>query len=312
MQSDDEIIRARVLRAIAANRNPGLHFAGHFLDFEWHTVADGAAQAVLVDGPHCRDADGTMNLVALGILADHVVAAPIRTEVTHDMRLGTIHLQLQFTGASVTGNIDVSSRLLGHSECTMLRQSLSAATMNANGKPVCHASGAYAVLDSPPGVKLGPLPWEHAEPLPVVSLAADQLEPDEQSVLMACDAALTKASPRISFIQHFWGGVPRRSAQGASNRVAIGQQIGNRVGHVQGGALLGLAAINARAAAPSGMALSNVSAWYISPGRGAALRIRSRILHAGRTTAVVRTEIKNATGERVLEAVSNHVARKRV
>ena len=183
--------------------------------------------------------------------------------------------------------------------------------MHANNKPVCHASGAYVVLDSPPGVKLGPLPWEHSEPLPVVALTTGELKPDEQAVLKACDAALRKATPQTSFIQHLWGGVPRRNAHGTSNRLAIGPHIGNRVGHVQGGALLGLAACNARAAVPAGMMLSNVSAWYISPGRGAALRLRSRILHAGRTTAVVRTEIKNAGGERVLEAISNHVARKR-
>ena len=135
--------------------------------------------------------------------------------------------------------------------------------------------------------------------------------PQERAILRACDAALAKASPQASFIQHLWGGVPRRTAHGASNRVAIGPHIGNRVGHVQGGALLGLAATTARAAAPAAMMLSNVSAWYISPGRGAALSIRSRVVHAGRTIAVVRTEIKTPAGERVLEALSHHVARKR-
>jgi len=35
------------------------------------------------------------------------------------------------------------------------------------------------------------------------------------------------------------------------------------------------------------------------------------VVHAGRTIAVVRTEIKTSAGERVLEAVSHHVARKR-
>jgi acyl-coenzyme A thioesterase PaaI-like protein len=135
------------------------------------------------------------------------------------------------------------------------------------------------------------------------------LDPAEREILRICDAALAKASPQVSFIQHLWGGVPRRSARGASHRVAIGPHIGNRVGHVQGGALFGLAAVTARAAAPATMMLSNVSAWYISPGRGAALSIRSRVVHAGRTISVVRTEIKNPAGERVLEALSHHIAR---
>ena len=58
------------------------------------------------------------------------------------------------------------------------------------------------------------------------------------------------------------------------------------------------------------MMLDHLSAFFITPGRGAALTIRSHLLHAGRTLAVVRTEIRNAGGERVLEAISNHAARR--
>ena len=57
------------------------------------------------------------------------------------------------------------------------------------------------------------------------------------------------------------------------------------------------------------MMLSNASAWYISPGRGKSLYVRSRLVHAGRTIAVVRTEIKTSDGERVIEVITQHVAR---
>jgi acyl-coenzyme A thioesterase PaaI-like protein len=310
IRSDDQTIRARVLRAIAGNRVAGLHFPGHFLDIDWQEVAGGAARAVLSYGPHDRDADGAVNIAVLGIFADHVLAASARTGAAPGARLGTIHLHLQFTGEAVTGDIHAASCLLGRSEGATLQQSLSSVTMHANGKPVCHANGGFVLLDPPPGVTLGPLPWERTEHPPLVPVDVGKLAPSECAILKACDAALAKASPQASFIQNFWGGVPRRSATGSSNRVAIGPHIGNRVGHVQGGILLGLAATNARAAAPAAMMLSNVSAWYMSPGRGAALGIRSRVLHAGRTTAVVSTEIKTAAGERVLVAVSHHVARK--
>jgi acyl-coenzyme A thioesterase PaaI-like protein len=80
---------------------------------------------------------------------------------------------------------------------------------------------------------------------------------------------------------------------------------------VQGGISFGMAAACACAAVPSTMMLSNVSAWYISPGHGKSLTVKSRVVHAGRSIAVVRTEVKNATGERVLETVTHHVARKR-
>jgi acyl-coenzyme A thioesterase PaaI-like protein len=225
------------------------------------------------------------------------------------VRLGTIHLHLQFTGAPAAGDIKATSLLLGNREGVTLRQSLSSGTLYAQGRPICHASGEFMLLDPPPGVTLGPLPWER-EPPSIEPVDIATLEPHEGAILKTCDAALAKASPQAAFIQHFWGGALRRNAQGASNRLVIGQHIGNRVGHVQGGVLLGLAATTACAAAPAAMMLSNVSVWYISSGRGDALRIRSRILHAGRTTVVVRTEIKAPGGVRVLEAISHHVAHK--
>jgi acyl-coenzyme A thioesterase PaaI-like protein len=311
LNTDSQAIRTRVLTAVAGNRIPGLHFTGHFLGLEWREVTDDTARMAMAEGPHCRDADGAVNLVALGVLADNVLATPTRTDAVPGARLATIHLQLRFTGAPVTGDLTAEARLLGRSEGTALRQSLSAATISANGKTVCHASGEFMPLDAPPGVTLAPLPWQRKAAPHIVPIDAGKLDPAELPILEACDAALAKASPQVSFIEHFWGGVPRRSARGASNRVPIGPHIGNRVGHVQGGALLGLAATSARAAAPAEMMLSNVSAWYISPGRGEALSIRSRVLHAGRTIAVVRTEIKTPDGERVLEVLSHHVARKR-
>jgi acyl-coenzyme A thioesterase PaaI-like protein len=310
MHYNDQTIRTRVLRAIAGNRIAGLHFPGHFLDIDWKEVSGGTARATLEVGPHCNDANGAVNIVVLGILADNMLAAVARTGAAIGARMGTLHLQLQFTGATVTGDIDATSQLVGRTEGAMLQQLLSSSTILANNKPVCHASGEYALLDAPPGVTLGPLPWERTKTEPVLPIDADMIEPCEHSILRACDAALGKASTHTSFIQHFWGGVPRCNAQGAGNRVMIGPHIANRVGHVQGGILLGLAATNACVAAPAAMMLSNVSAWYISPGRGTALRIRSHVLHAGRTITVVRTEIKTTDGERVIEAVSNHVARK--
>lgn len=310
---DDDAIRARVLRAIARNRIPGLHFAGHFLDIQCLDIAGETARFAIPDGPHCRDANGAMNIAVLGILADNVLAAPTRRGESPGARLGTVHLQLQFTGAPLTGDLSAESRLLGRSEGVMMQKSSASATFYANGKPIAHGSGEFVLLDAPPGVTLAPRPWErkHTDPPQTVPVDIDALEPHERAILKACDAALVKASSQAAFIQHFWGGVPRRSAQGASNRVEIGPHIGNRIGHVQGGILFGLAATNACAAAPSSMRLSNASAWYTSPGRGAALLVRSRVVHAGRTFGVVQTEIKTAAGERVLEAVTQHVASKR-
>jgi acyl-coenzyme A thioesterase PaaI-like protein len=311
-RASDDAIRARVLQAIARNRAPGLHFAGHFLDIQCREVTRRTACFSIPEGPHCRNANGTVNIGALGILADNVLAAPTRSGESPGARLGTVHLQLQFTGAPLTGDLSAESSMLGRSEGIAMQKSFSSATFYAQGIPVAHGSGEFVLLDAPPGVTLAPRPWESKRTGAPQTVPVDigMLEPQELAILKTCEAALAKASREAAFIQHFWGGVPRRTAQGASSRAAIGPHIGNRIGHVQGGILFGLAAANGCAAAPPTMMLSNASAWYISPGRGAALLIRSRVVHAGRASAVVRTEIRTDGGERVLEAVTQHVARK--
>jgi acyl-coenzyme A thioesterase PaaI-like protein len=57
------------------------------------------------------------------------------------------------------------------------------------------------------------------------------------------------------------------------------------------------------------MVLSNISAWFIRAGQGSQLTVKSRLLHAGRTPAVVQTTVSDGEGRRVLEAMSSHVAR---
>jgi acyl-coenzyme A thioesterase PaaI-like protein len=304
-------IREHVLRGIAGNRTPGLHFPGFFLDIQWHAAAGETARIAIADGPHCRDANGEMDVAALAILADTALATATRLLIAPGARLATIHMQIQFTGAPATGEISGNAQLLGFGAGGALHQSLTSATLHANGKPLCYASGEFVLLDPPPGVTLAPLPWQHSESPVIVAPPENTLDARERSILKACDKALAKSTPHASFIQNFWGGTPKRTATGASMRVAIGPHLGNRVGHVQGGISFGMAAACACAAVPSTMMLSNVSAWYISPGHGKSLTVKSRVVHAGRSIAVVRTEIKNATGERVLETVTHHVARKR-
>jgi len=306
-----DFIRSQVLRGIAGNRVLGLHFPGYFLDMQWSEIAGETARVSLPDGPHCRDASGEIDLSAVAILADTALATSTRLLISPGARLATIHMQIQFTGMPATGDISAQANLLGFSAGAALHQSLTSATLHANGKPLCHATGEFVLLDPPPGVKLAPLPWQRSKAKALTPLAVADLEPHERPILKACDAALAKATDEVSFVQHFWGGVPKRTAGGASLRVALGPHLGNRVGHVQGGISLGMAAACACAAAPAGMMLSTVAAWYISPGRGKWVSIRSRVIHAGRTLAVVRTEIKTAAGDRVLEVMTQHVARKR-
>ena len=88
-----------------------------------------------------------------------------------------------------------------------------------------------------------------------------------------------------------------------------GPHVGNRVGHVQGGVTMGLGIATAEAALPPTWMLSAVTAWYISPGEGRTLKARSKVVHRGRLTAVVRTEIFGKNNRRVMEMTTAHASK---
>lgn len=112
--------------------------------------------------------------------------------------------------------------------------------------------------------------------------------------------AADRALKGKNFIANFWGG--RRGV------LKNGLHAGNRVGHAQGGILVALAAKNAVAVLAGNWQLAAVTALYISPGEGRTLRATSTIVHQGRLTAVVRTQVTGKSRRRVLEVVTTHSA----
>jgi acyl-coenzyme A thioesterase PaaI-like protein len=311
-QSDADEIRARVLGGLAGNRNPGFHFPGYFLQLDWPRIGEDSIDEAMPAGPHCRDANGNINLAVLGMVLDTALATAPRLKITPGARQATVQLNAQFTGHPARGDLSMTSNLIGFTAGTAVRQSLASGTLYSAGKPVCHAHATFVLLPTPAGVTLAPLPWQSKNGMKTEPLTASDLDAGERAVIKACDAALAKADGRHSFIEHFWSALPEATDYGARCSVKNGLHLGNRVGHVQGGILLGLAAATAKAAVPKHPALSAISAWFISPGRGKSLRIRSKVLHAGRSFAVVRTEIRTTDGSRVLETVSNHAANRHV
>src|SRR5688572_3854894 len=120
-------IRARVMRGIALNRNPGLHFSGHFLDFDWGKIDKESARIAMATGPHCLDANGNVNIAALAILVDTALSTTARPSIAPGARLATMHMQIQFNGAPVSGEIGTEAHLLGFNTGAAVRQSLSTA-----------------------------------------------------------------------------------------------------------------------------------------------------------------------------------------
>ena len=304
---DTDAIRRQVAAALAANRAPGFHYPGFLLGLRWPRIGENDLEEAMPDGALARNVDGSLNLAAFCVLLDTALATAARLKAGGGVRQATVHLHAQFTGAPLRGDAKALARFEGYAPAAQTRQLMTRGTLYAGGEAVCHASGTFVVLPAPPGVNLGPLPWQRTAEAPPPPLKRSEMKPDERAVVRACDSALKRTGQR-AFIEHFWGTLPVPGTDGARCSVRIGAQHGNRVGHVQGGLLFGLAAMTAQAAAPKHPQLSAVAAWYISPGQGRALRIRSRCFHEGRSFAAVRTEIRNADGSRVLEVVSHHAA----
>ena len=300
-------IRHRTLTALALNRTPGFHFAGNFLGVTIRERTPQRSRVNLTPGPFCAARDGQVDLSVTALLADVALASVVRANLSPAQRLATVALHLQFTGERIAGRLEGTGDFEGFLSGAAGRQGLSRATVHANGHPVLHASGTFMVLDPPPGVAMHPI--VDADHSAIEPLTESALTVPERKLLARVEAALANTTHDPSFIERLWGYHPQPTAGGAVCVVANGPHLGNRVGHMQGGLQIGLAASTANAALPTGWMLSGISAYFISPGEGRTLRAASRLVHRGRHTAVVRTVITGKQRRRILEVVSTHAWR---
>lgn len=296
----------RVLGAIALNRTPGFNLPGYFLDISYDRVAKSRAVAALDAGPHSADADGQLNIGPLALLADMTLASCLRASVGPSARLATVSMNLQLTGAPRKGRVVAEASFDGFVARGAEQQGLSRVEIRSGKKLVATGSGAFMVLGAK-ATAPHPLPKRGAlRTAPALSL--EQLNSSEEQVYR--HAVKAAKSPR-PFIESFWGYQPRKVKGGANCTLWNGPHVGNRVGHAQGGITFGAACATAAAALPESWALVAASAWYVGPGTGERLRVRSRIVHQGLLTAVVQTRIANEDNRSVLLCVTSH-ARKMV
>ncbi len=302
----EESIREAMLRGIALNRTPGLHFPGNLLGVSFERVSSEHSLLTLDADPHCLDADGQVNFGALALLADIALAGTIRAMLERTTRLGTVSLSLQFSGAPRTGRLTASARSDGFFRQGAGRLGVSRATLSNADGIVCTGTGTFMVLIPPKDIVLHPVPHRRRDDPPVALIPCDGLTRDEREIMRRADDALENGD---GFLDHFWGYTTHRTEHGATGAMKNGPHNGNRVGHAQGGILMGFAAATAKAALPSNWALCAITASYVSPGEGATLRARSRIVHHGRLTAVIHTQIKGKNNRVVLDVTTNHMRR---
>jgi acyl-coenzyme A thioesterase PaaI-like protein len=292
-------IRARILRGLALNRTPGFHFPGNFLDVAFDRFGRAGTRISIAPGPWCRDAGGQVDLASLTMLADLACGAAVRAHLTREARVATVSLSLQFTGAPRTGRLSAAGDFQGFLRDGAGRLGLTRVSVTGDKGQVCFGTASFMALQPPKGVTLHPVPLRKRNAPEPARLQEQDLDREERRILARADAAL---NARGSFIDHFWGG---------DRRLRNGLHMGNRVGHAQGGILIALAARNAAARLKGrgyGWRLSAITALYIRPGEGASLRARSTVLHEGRLTSVLRTEIAGGDRRPAMEVVSTHLA----
>lgn len=294
-----------MLLGLARNRRPGLHFAGNFAGLAFDDVPHGESRLRMEVGPHLADTRGEASLGAAAMLADVALGVAIRSELAPESRLATVALHLQLTGAPATGTLEAHGAFVSFLAGASGRQGLARVQVANGAGLVAFGTGAFMTLPPPPGVTLHPVVQER----PDAPLAESELTAPERVLLAHADAALARAGADRAFIDHFWGHVAEPTREGARCVTPNGMQVANRVGHVQGGLLVGLAASTASTALGDEWRLSSISSWFTSPGEGESLETRSTIEHRGRLTAVVRTEVLGLGGRRVLESVSSHALR---
>lgn len=290
-------IREQVLRGIALNRTPGFHFAGNFLGIELAEV--GTSTRVVMD------AGLEVEPATFFMVADIALAAGIRSQLPPNTRLATVSMQLQLTGEPLAGRIEARGEFGGFASSALARQGLARVTLTAGGREAGFGHGAFMALDPPPGMTMFPV--QPTRPHDIEPALEASLDDSERDILARADRALPPGEG--SFVSRFFGIVPGATDNAATCRMENGAHIGNRVGHAQGGILMGLAAATANKALGAHWALASIAASFVGPGEGEALEAVASLVHRGRWTAVARTEVTVPGGRRVLEVTTNHSRR---
>jgi len=300
------VLYERVRRTLVICRETRLAFPGVFMGITGCQTGSDSATLMLKDDAILRDGRNELDWCALCAAVDAVLGAPSDMKTGPRVRPATAHLDLQMTGAAMRGDIAIDGRFVGFSEGRLVTQSLVSAVIRSGETLIGHTSSASVLRELPEDRARAAWPWL-PDGYAMDSPDSVTFDEKERLALEACKLAEVAATEAHPFIEHFWCGIPRADNGNARLSVRVTPHLGNRIGHVQGGILLGMALKVADAAAPEDMRPSNISAYFISPGIGQVLDVRSQLAQRGRSLATVRTQIIGPSGKLVLEATSQHV-----
>lgn len=264
MQNSTEACTRRVLQALHAARKPGWMFPAHFLDiFFEQPVADGAAVGLMHIGPHCLDSAGRVGKAALALLADVSMAAAVRSHEGRSVRIATLSMRLSFGVRPAAGRLRAVARVrMLPPGLAMTAAVTQVEILDDAGNICCSGEASFAALENRQQTPDHPLPTSSTL---TGCLHPDELDAPERAVWeRACaHAAHSKGAP--GFLDRFWSlPVPAPDDGAASAWSArLGQHNSNRVGHLQGGVLMGLLAGACIAATEGQYQLVDIAVQYL-------------------------------------------------
>jgi acyl-coenzyme A thioesterase PaaI-like protein len=291
MTDANETVLERALLAVGRTRALGLHFYGHFIGASGAPGAVGTSKLTVDGEPPGVGAEG-VSAVAIATIADLAIGSAIRSHLEVGARMATATLSVQHPTHAVAGPVTG----LGDAAYVAAEQRSGRCVLLApDGKPVGYAQGWFAALPPPPGWVQRPLPWEWDSP-PTFSVPGgiDELDEQERTAVHAALAAGDRARARGTSISeellHFrWQPAPEGRAIGD---LSNGPELANRVGHIQGGALYGAAAIVAAQAL--GVPLTGLvdgHYQFLRIADGAVLHGEASVLRRGRLASFVEARL---------------------
>ena len=295
MDPASDAVLERALLAVGRTRALGLHFYGHFIGLSGSLPTSGRSRLRLEGEPPDVGA-AAVSPVALAALADLAMSAAVRSLIDPGAWLATVTFSLQHPGAGVAGPLDADAT----APPVVDGMGLARCSIDAAGRAVGQAQAWFAAPPAPLGAVLRLTPWERAEHPPVVVPTLGELAPDEAAAVAAARAAGERAAARGTAVSQEilafeWGDCP---AGRSSGMLRIGPELGNRVGHVQGGALYGAAALAAiRALDERDAVLVDGHYQYLRPADRSTLLADGEVLRRGRSVAFVEARLRTDAAE---------------
>jgi acyl-coenzyme A thioesterase PaaI-like protein len=277
-------VRAAALAAAARTRAQGMHYYGHVLGVTPLRTDAGPSRPHLAVSSAVTP--GPVPPVALATVADLAMGSAIRSVVGAGRRLGTVSMTLHHLAPVVRAPVVPDPRMVWLDD-EQVNGLARVDLTDAAGALVGAAQGWFMALPAPSGTALPLLPWERDELPAVAPLAEHDLTAAERAAVEATVRAAERAhrhrtSASAELTAPTWTDAAEGSARGA---LRIGPEITNRVGHVQGGAVYGIALAAATRAVGAGLEPAEGHVQFLRPADGDVLTAVASTTRLGRGAA---------------------------